>query len=318
VIRIKWLWIALCVLVLAAGCGGEKKDREAPSTGGTQVRSEGGPAIGDSSDADAAPRRLPKLYGAALDTLRAKRARFGITYDQYWEDRGGVLGNQYFEVWYPAGDVTVTHGMYVFEELMPARVTFQEFFGDAPRDLLVIRCPPDIDTYKRVTTRDWWHYSEIKGDSLTFAPVWILAKRGISALAIPHEYYKWAVRKLTRNEAPRWVEEGLSSYLAGEGDLLLNQMYEFVDSGTTMTPERIEAVLEKEENRRDSRIAYYHSFRMVKQSIETYGEDRFKEAVKLIGAGKTPDEAFMAAVGKNYAAVLKDATNYTVDLTRKK
>lgn len=316
--RYNWLWVALCVLAMAVGCGGEKKEGGSPQTGAAQVRGEEGAAAGDSSVIGSAPRRLPKLYGAQLDTLRSKKERFRITYDQYWEDRGGVLGNEYFEVWYPAGDVTITHGMYVFEELMPARRTLEEFFGKAPRELLVIKDPPDLDAYKRDTGREWWYYAEIKGDSMTFAPVWILSKRGISSLALPHEYYQWAIRKITRNGAPRWMEEGLASYLTGEGDLLLNQMYEFAGSDVEMTADQIEAVLQGELDRRESRIAYYRAFRMVKQLIDTYGEDRFKQAVALLGDGKTLDEAFGAAVGKDYAAVLADATKYSVDLTRKK
>lgn len=311
-------WVAAIALAVSAGCGEGKKEGASPQTGAAEVRTEWGAAGADSILTGGGPRRLPVVHGEVLDSLRAKKARFRISRDQYWEDKGGVLANEYFEVWYPAGAVTVTHGMYVLEELMPARKTFEEFFGDAPRELLVIRCPPDLDAYKRDTTREWWYYAEIKADSMTFAPIWILAKRGISAVAIPHEYHQWALRKLTRDGAPRWLEEGIASYLSGEGDLLLNQMYEFADGDVSMTPERIEAVLQGEEDRRDSRVAYYHAFRMVKQLIDTHGEDRFKQAVILIGTGKTLDEAFTAAVGKDYAGVLEDAVRYSVDLTRKK
>jgi hypothetical protein len=311
-------WVIVCVLALVAGCGGEKKEGDVSQAGGKEVQDKGIAAGGDSIAKGSVPRRIPKLYGAPLDTLRAKKARFEITLDQYWEERGGVLGNDYFEVWYPEGNATVTHGMYVFEELMPARETLEQFFGEAPRELLVIHCPPDLDAYKRDTGREWWYYSEIKGDSMTFAPVWILSERGISALALPHEYYQWAVRKITRDGAPRWLEEGLASYLSGEGDLLLNQLQEFAGSDMSMTPDRIEAVLQGEQDRRDSRVAYYHSYKMVKQLMDTYGEDRVKQVVTLIGTGKTLDQAFMAAVGKNYSAVLEDATRYTLDLPRKK
>lgn len=306
------------MLAIASGCGDGKKDGEAPQSGLTRERTGSGDTAADSILTLSGPRRLPTVRGEVLDSLRAKKARFGITQDRYWEDRGGVLANEYFEVWYPAGAVTVTHGMYVFEELMPARRTFEEFFGDAPLELLVIRCSPDLDAYTRETGREWWYYAEIKGDSMTLSPVWILSKRGISPVAIPHEYHQWAVRKLTRNGAPRWLEEGLASYLSGEGDVLLNQMYEFADGDISMTPERIEAVLQGEEDRRAARIAYYRAYRMVKQLIETYGEDRFKQAVVRIGEGKSLDEAFMAEVQRNYAGVLEDAVQYTVDLARKK
>ncbi len=306
------------VLAVAAGCGGEKKQAEAPQTSGGQIQAEGSGTAVDSGAGEYGPRRLPTIRGATLDSLRVMKKRFHITLDKYWEDQGGVLGNEYVEVWYPAGRVTVTHGMYVFEELMPARRKFEEFFGQAPRELLVIRCSTDLDAYRRDTGREWWYYSEIKGDSMTLAPVYILSKRGISSVALPHEYYQWAIRKITRGGAPRWLEEGLASYLVGEEELLLNQMYEFKDTDVTMTPEKIETVLQGEEDRRESRIAYYRSYRMVKQLIDTYGRDRSKQAVMLVGMGKTLDQAFREAVDKDYNAVLHDATQYTVDLTSKK
>jgi hypothetical protein len=299
--------VIVCALVLAAGCGGDK-EREDPRAGGPTV---------DSAHVSMSVPQLPRLTGGQLDSLRAKKKRFNITQDQYWQNEGGVLANQYFEVWYPAGAATVTHGMYVFEELMPARRTFEEFFGQAPGELLVIRLPADLDAYKASTGLEWWRYSEIKGDSLTFAPVYILYKRGISYLAVPHEYYQWAVQKITRGGAPRWLEEGIASYLCGEGDLVLNQLREFSESDLSMTPEKIEEVLQGEEDRRESRIAYYHSFRMVEELIKRYGEEKFKEAVVLIGMGNTLDQAFVKAVQKDYRSVLEDATQYSVEIPTK-
>jgi hypothetical protein len=308
----------MCILAVAAGCGGEKKQSEAQQTGGTETQTVGRGGAEDSVVTSPGQRRWPSFHGAVLDSMRAQKKRFHITQDQYWEDKGGVLANEFFEVWYPAGRVTVTQGMYVFQELMPARKTFEEFFGTAPRELLVVRCSPDLDTYKAMTGRDWWYYSAIKGDSLTFAPLFIISRRGISDVALPHEYYQWAIRKITRDGVPRWLEEGIASYLAGEGDLLLNQMYEFKDSDVSMTPEKIEMVLQSEEDRRESRIAYFRSYRMVKQLIGTYGEKPFKQAVLAIGEGSSLDQACMKAFHKEYNAVLQDATQYTVDLSQKK
>lgn len=302
--RRKFYLVAIIALFLAAGCGGEK-ERDVPQDEGT---------AGDSVVMAQGTPRWPRMSGDQLDSLQAKKKRFNIKQDQYWEDEGGVLANEYFEVWYPAGRVTVTHGMYVFEELMPARKTFESFFGKAPGELLVIRLSADLDRYKAETGLDWWHYSQIRGDSLTFAPVYILYKRNISFLAVPHEYYQWAVGKITQGGAPRWMEEGVASYLAGEGDLLLNQMKEFVSGDISMSPEKIEEVLQGEEDRRLSRIAYYRAFRMVKQLIDSYGEDKFREAVLLIGMGNTLDQAFTKTVQKDYESVLEDATRYSVDI----
>ncbi|MBP2681074.1 MAG: Peptidase superfamily [Candidatus Krumholzibacteriota bacterium] len=309
--------IAFLTLVAAAaffaGCGGDKK---APESAQTETASGAKPRETDVQYPPANP--LYKVQGATLDSLRVKKKRFDITRDEYMEGEGGVLANKYFEIWYPEGGTTVTHAMYVFEELMPARKKLEEYFGQAPADLFVIRNTLEIDVYKRVTGRDWWYYSDIKGDTATFVPVYTLYKRGISPIAVPHEYYQWAVRKFTRHGAPRWLEEGIASRLSGEGPLLLDQLNEFGEENLSMSPERIDEVLQGEEDRRDTRIAYYHSYRMVERIAEKYGEDKLKSAVTLIGLGKTVDEAFTEAFGTGETAVVKDALDYTVVLPKKK
>jgi len=298
-------------LAAAASCGGDKKEPEV-------ARTTGRADMNKTEFYYPPPNPLFKLQGAALDSLRLKKKRFDITHDEYWEGEGGVLGNKYFEVWYPEGETTVTHAMYIFEELTPARKKLEEYFGEAPEDLFVIRNTPEIDVYKRVTGREWWYYSEIKGDTAVFVPVYTLYKRGISPVAVPHEYYQWAVRKMTRHGAPRWFEEGIASHLSNEGDLLLEQMYEFANDNLSMSPERIEQVLQGEEDKKDSRIAYYHSYRMVERLVEKFGEDKLKRSVVLIGQGNTLDQAFTAAFGADYGTVLKEASNFAIELPKRK
>lgn len=311
------IFAAMCAVALAAGCG-EKKE---PGSAESGARKHGTGTPGNPSDTTGnfyATNPFFKIQGPMLDTLRAKKKRFEITRDEYWEDEGGVLANQYFEIWYPAGRTTVTHAMYMFEELMPARKKFEGFFGTAPLDLLVIRGTKDLDDYKKLVNREWWYYADIKGDSVTFSPVFILVKRGISAIALPHEYYQWATGKITQNGAPRWMEEGIASYLSGEGDILLDEMYEFAESDVSMPPERIEEVLQGEEDRRESRIAYFRSYRMIQQLVDKYGEEKVKQMVLLIGRGNALDQACTKALSMDYAALLRAASDYTVDLTRKK
>jgi hypothetical protein len=297
-------------LAVTAGCG-DKKEPEVARTAGRADTSK--------TEFQYPPENpLFKVQGSILDSLRVKKKRFDIIRDEYWEGEGGVLANRYFEVWYPEGQTTVTHAMYVFEELMPARKKLEEYFGEAPADLFVIRNTLEIDVYKRLTGREWWYYSELKGDTAVFVPVYTLYKRGISPVAVPHEYYQWAVRKMTRYGAPRWLEEGIASRLSNEGALLLDQLYEFGNENLSMPPERIETVLQGEEDRRDSRIAYYNSYRMVERLVEKFGEEKLKRSVVLIGQGNTLDQAFTAAFGTDYNTVLKEASDYTIVLPNKK
>jgi hypothetical protein len=261
-------------------------------------------------------RQESRIHGPMLDTLIVLKKRFGITRDEYWKNEGGVLANEYFEVWYPAGGVTVTHGMHVFEVFMPARDIIADLFGKSPEERLVVHVTTDLDTYKERTGREWWYYSEMKGDTITFSPLEILYRRGIAQRAIPHEYYQWAVGKITHHNAPRWLEEGIASYLVGEEELLINQAREFRRGDISMTPDKIEKVLAGEEDRRESRIAYFRAYFMVKTLVDTYGEDKLIETVRLMEKGRSRDEAFEAVYNKDYQGVLNDATNYTVDLSR--
>ena len=303
----------LCAAAVLASCG-KKEEQQEPETVATTEQ----PA-----DEAKRPAHWPesgdrgKLQGSVVDTLRVKKKRFNITRDQYWDEQGGVLGNDYFEVWYPPGRTTVTHGMYVFEELMPARKKLADFFGKAPEELLVIKATVSIEAYKAATGRDWWYYSVIKGDSITFSPIFVLYKRGLSNIAIPHEYYQWSIQKITRYGAPRWLEEGMASYLSGEGKILLDQMYEFKNDDIEMTLERIEEVLQGEPARKESRIAYYRSYRMVKKLIDTYGVEKLRDVILAIGYGQTVGDAFESTYGVGMDDIMKVATEYEVDLTQK-
>ncbi|UCH83676.1 MAG: hypothetical protein JSW50_14675 [Candidatus Latescibacterota bacterium] len=314
------LVLMICVLGVVAALGScGQKDEAEPETAAVTEKPPTDQTSGEYDRPGHWPkgRDFGKLQGSALDTLRVKKKRFDITRDEYWETRGGVLANDYFEVWYPPGRMTVTHGMYVFEELMPARGKLQALLGTAPEELLVIKASYSLEAYKKSTGRDWWYYSVIKGDSMVMSPVFILERRGISHIAVPHEYYQWAIRKITREAAPRWLEEGMASYLSGEEKILIDQAYEFKSGEISMSPSRVEQILEHEPARRESRLAYYHSYRMVVKLIETYGEDKLKQAILLMGEGHTTADAFAEAYGIDYDDLLKVASDYEIDLTKK-
>ena len=244
-------WVVALFIVLAfVACGSESKDepetvaRHTETGEDTVVSDERGLPPGYPKS-----RSLSPMTQTTLDTMRALKRKFGIDRDQYWEDKGGVLANEFFEVWYPVGRVTVTHGMQAFVHLMPALEKFNQFFGDSPSDRLVIKTWDYMEYYRRDLGRDYWYYSVIEGDSMKMQPVSVLYARGIDGIAIPHEYYQWAIGKITRNGAPRWIEEGMASYLSGEGSILTGQMVEFPDRKAPMNPEEIEKILIDEKNK---------------------------------------------------------------------
>lgn len=232
-----------------------------------------------------------ELSPTVRESLRVYRDRHKITRDEYWDGYGGVLANEYFEVWYPEGKTGVTHGLHCFNIIMPAHKQFVDAFGSAPDDTLVIYCIADMVEYRGRTTRDWWHYSEMKGDTLTYQPLFVLVKRGLDKIAVPKEYFKWAIRRSSGERAPRWLEDGMASRMAGEGDLLRAQLVEFDDYFQEMSADDVETLLEKEEVRGRTRMAYYRAYRMTTNMVDRYGEDRVWAFVSGLGDGMSLDDA---------------------------
>lgn len=288
-------------VVIAVGCGRSQETETTTTTSNPSVTKK------KSERPNYIPEANPygRISAAMLDTLRHLKKEFGITRDEYWDDTGGVLANDYFEVWYPAGRTTVTHGMRVFMEITPARAKFERFFGRAPEQPLVIHIPAHMENYKEQTGRDWWYYGDFRSDSLTLQPVWVLAKRNLASIAIPHEYYQWAIGRLTNYAATRWLEEGVASYLSDEGNLLETQIKEFSDEPHPMSPAKVDEVLIMEETRQDSRIAYYHAYRMVKQIVDEFGEDKLKDWLLAMGDGYDVDESCRRTFDVGYDDLLE-------------
>ncbi|MFQ5511573.1 MAG: peptidase MA family metallohydrolase [Candidatus Krumholzibacteriia bacterium] len=316
---LKRMALVLLAVAVAAGCG---KAEKAGDEAATEV-AEAGPdtlagtrKLSELDREEYVPTQKPtsRISPAVRDTLRRLKKRHRINRDEYWDGDGGVLANDYMEVWYPEGRTTVTHAMRVFNILMPARHKLRTYFGTGPDERVVINCPPDLKAYKTRTGREWWYYAEISGDTLTFQPIFVLVKRGLDNVALPHEYFQWAIGKMSRHGAPRWLEEGYASYLSGEEKILESQMLEFPDGADAMEPGLLETILDSEDTKKETRIAYYRSYRMVKKLVDTYGEDSLKEAVNLLGQGHTVDDAFRGAFGNGYEDVLRVAADYSIHL----
>lgn len=241
-----------------------------------------------------------------LDTLRHYKKINNVTRDEAWPGRGGVLANDYFEVWYPEGATMVSHGVRVLNDMMGARARLEEYMGHAPEEPLVILLSPYMDTYKEWTGKEYWHYSELHADSMTMQPLYILIRRGLVDIALPHEYYQWAMGHETNFGAPRWLEEGVASYISSEGNVLKNQLAEFPAESYAMSLDEIEAALLSESDRQQTRIAYYHAYRMVQSIVDRFGDDKLVLLIARMGQGATMDEACVDAFGVNYEQLVID------------
>jgi hypothetical protein len=304
-------------LVLLAGlpCCGEKAPSESTQgnkgEGNQQAVKEGIDHAGHQNEIGAERPKIPaKIPAAVMDSLRAKKERYKVTQDTYWDDKGGILANDFVEVHYPPGPTTVTHGMHVLEQIVFAREKCRAYWGAVPGEKLTVICSPELEDFKKQTGRDWWNYSEIKGNTITFQPIYILHQRGLGEIAIAHEYHEWAIGKLTGGKAPRLLVEGLASYLSGEKVVLQQQVQQLPEDEKKMTPDEVERTLQKESKMEKSRVAYYHAYRLVTGIIARYGDKALQSVVKRLGEGAQLDEAFREACGKSYRDVLTQVADY--------
>lgn len=254
---------------------------------------------------------------AEAETLRSLRMRNHVTRDEYWDDRGGVLGNDVVEVWYPPGKLTVSHGMYALDFFMRTRREVQRMFGRVPEEQLTIILTQTMEAYTDFTGRQWWNYSQIKDDRIVYQPVTVLLSRGLLNLALPREMYEWEIGRLAGDDAPRWLIEGLASRLVDEESILEDNLGEFTGVPVKMQLDDVEKALEADDNKRDARIAYYNACMMVKRLDHKYGRQKLADMVNALGGGSSLDSASKAAFGLPYDELIAYARGWVPPGERK-
>lgn len=248
-----------------------------------------------------------ELNNAELDSLSQMRRTHGITRDEYWDGYGGVLANDVLEVWYPDGKLNALQGMAMIKLASEARARTQQVFGTVPAERAVIVCAGDIDVYTSSTGRQWWHYSRIEGDTISIQPPINLHTRGLLTVVGPREYYEWAIGKISKHRAPRWIEEGLASYLAGEAAVLEELRVDTGGNPIGMSTKEMESALAKESDRQETRRAYYNAYRTVEQIVKAHGEEAMGRFVVALGANDDLDAASKAAFAADFDDVVEPA-----------
>lgn len=291
--------VLLLAAVVAGGCGGEKDEDGSSATSERPVY-----RVPAALDRDLNPTEL--------DSLRMMKGTHGITRDEYWDDHGGVLANEFVEVWYPDGKVNVLQGAAMFKHAMAARKRVTELFGAAPDGRAVIICSGNVEVYVWNTGREWWTYSTIKGDTINVQAPIDLHTRGLLPVVGPREYYEWAIVKLSRGRAPRWLQEGFASYLAGEAVILEDLRTDFEQLGKlAITPEETERALAREKERRETRRALYNAYRMTEELVKRHGEASVAAWVMAMTETSTLDLASRKAFGLPYADLLQESSAWS-------
>jgi hypothetical protein len=132
-----------------------------------------------------------------------------------------------------------------------------------------------ISVYLNNTTGDFvgrtgqpsWAAAATKGTSIELQPLALLSRRRILETTIRHELVHALINSVTRQPAPRWLEEGLALYVAREGKMLLEY-----STNIDRSPEQLNELFERARTPSEMARAYAAAYREVERLIRNEGE----------------------------------------------
>jgi len=250
------------------------------------------------------------LNPTELDSLRSMKITHHVTRDEYWDMKGGVVGNDRVEVWYANRKIYVLQAMAVLKQMDQVADIIQKSFGKLPAERLVVVTAPDLDTFRKATGKDWWHYSFIKGDTLSMQTPMTLYMRGLLQVAARREYSRWAMQKLTAYKAPEWLVWGMAAYLGGEKDVFVGQRKEYAKLPLRMDVDEVNRALQNDNDRVPERRALYSAYLMVNQLVETNGMPAVAAFMLAIPEEKDVNAASQRIFSKPYNEMLAQAQGW--------
>jgi len=289
--RVRRGWVGLCLIATvaasAAGCdqGGERHEHK----------------FVEASPVDRG------LSAVELDSMRSMKLTHRVSRDEFWDSRGGVIANDRVEVWYQHNRTGVIEAMAVLKFMDQAADSTGKTFGRIPSGRLVVVCAPSLESFRRKTGRDWWHYSLIKGDTMNIQTPLTLYSRGLLQVAARREYYTWAIGKLTGGKSPHWLLAGLASHFADERPILVGQRGEYAAQPLRMDIKEIEKELKHDDDRLPVRRAMYNAYLMVDHLVEKRGMPAVAAFALACGEESNTDAAAKRAFGASYDAILNEA-----------
>jgi len=258
------------------------------------------------------PRAGRDLTPTERDTLLAIKDRLHITRDEYWDNWGGILANDWAEFRYPTGKLTVGFAMHAFEAVAKARRHARAVFGDVPDERVTVRCTESMSAFRTETGHRWWNYGVIDGNTIVLQPIPVIYQRGLMGIAPAREYYRWVIRTVSGGRVPRWMEYGLASVVAGEDDVLRDQAGEF---GKKPAPRNVSAInhgLKQASDRLRFRRAHYGAFRMCRRIVARHGIAAVVAALRDIGSGSSFDDASRRDLNGSWGDVVREAKRWGV------
>ncbi|HYL98491.1 MAG TPA: SpoIID/LytB domain-containing protein [Blastocatellia bacterium] len=203
-------------------------------------------------------------------------------------DHQARLSSEHFRLNFPAA-LDKSDAALVLDTLESARrdmlgrlsAASVQFDSDRPVDIFLY---DTTQQFMAATGLPWWSAGVTHGSRIDLQPVRVLKRRGIVTTTLRHEYAHFVIVTLSRKRAPRWIEEGLAAYFAGEGPLL-NQ-----DSGRqgSLSPDEIDRGLAQPASQPEMKHLYAAAYRRVTTMISAKGEPAVWRSLAQCAAG-TPE-----------------------------
>jgi len=112
-----------------------------------------------------------------------------------------------------------------------------------------------------------WAAAATKRNRIETQPLAILKRRGVLHTTLKHELAHVIVNIISRDRAPRWLEEGFAIYLAGEGEMFAR----YLRRGK-LTTEELENRLQGPSTQSDMRSLYAEAYLKVNAMVRGEGE----------------------------------------------
>jgi hypothetical protein len=181
-----------------------------------------------------------------------------------------TISSEHFRVTYPA-DTDRRDANQVLTVLENARADYLRRAANASvaidnLPLLQIRVNESTGDFVGRTGQPWWAAAATKGNKIELQPVSILKRRGVLNTTLKHELAHVVIDIVSRDRAPRWLEEGFAIYLSGEG-----AMYSRARRGA-LSDEELEKRLEHPRSQADMRASYADAYLKVNEMVRSQGE----------------------------------------------
>lgn len=185
--------------------------------------------------------------------------------------RFATISSEHFRVTYPADNVRrdVNQVLSVLESARADYLRRASAASVTVRGLPVIEIRFNDSTGNFVgrTGQPWWAAAATKGNRIEAQPLPLLKRRGVLLTTLKHELAHTLINVISRDRAPRWLEEGFAIYLAGEGRMFARYLRR-----SLLSIEELERRLKSPSSQSDMRSLYADAYVKVDGMARDEGE----------------------------------------------